>query len=471
MKKRTVRILTGIAIALVALGVIYALWVSISAAKLRRAYAALEKDGRPMRAEEVIPPAIEGTENAALLYESAALLLKAMPARWDDVPDATVLSAKEANARDKSKDLLGHLSYLSDTFLKESLEEGRRTKLEALLAEDIVTQALAIVQLGTERPSCRFDLDYEAGLNILLSPVIDMRNLLRILGAKTRVEAEAGRPQRAWELALTQLRLADAPRTEPTIISQLVRNFAIGNACRTLQRVCSVAPPSQQQYESLMALFQGLDDIAPLVASIDAERVLVGEWVFRQPKDELKQTIREYVYEDKDYIPDILNWFRFKRICFKPAFLADHAAYLQFMRGSARLFEGASASDAVETLRRLETEAARRHGVAMALMPGMFRLMAMHGRMAAEIRITRAGLALLRHKQQRGTWPETLNMLGLEGLEDPFVGKPLRYRPDGDGFVLYSVGDDEEDNGGVAKEPTQEKDFDIVWHFPDQPTR
>ena len=163
MKKRTVKILTGLAIMLVAWGVIYTIWVGISATKLRRVYAALEQDGRPMRAEEVIPPAVEDVENAALLYESAALLLKAMPARWDDVPDEAVLSAKEANARDKSKDLLGHLGYLSDAFMKESLEEDRRATLEALLADDRVNQALAIVKLGTERPSCRFDLEYEAG--------------------------------------------------------------------------------------------------------------------------------------------------------------------------------------------------------------------------------------------------------------------------------------------------------------------
>lgn len=469
MKKRTVKILTGVAVVLVALSIIYAIWVGISAAKLRRAYAALEKDGRPMRAEEVIPPKVPETENAALLYESAALLLKAMPARWDDVPDAAALSAREINARNKAKNLLGHLGYLSDTFLKESLAEDKRAKLETLLAEDIVSQALAIVQLGTKRPLCRFDLDYEAGLNMSLSPVLDMRDLLRILGAKVWLEAEAGRAQSAWELALTQLRFADALRGEPVIISQLVRFSQIALTCRTVQRACATAPPSQEQHESLVALFEGLDDIAPLIASIDAERVLVGDPVFRQPRDELKQTIGQYVHED--YVPDLFNWFQTRRICFKPALLADHAAYLRFMHGSARLFEGASSNNELEALKRTETEAERSHALARTLMPAMFRLMALHGRMTAEIRITRAGLALLRYKQEHSVWPETLDVLGLEDLEDPFVGGLLQYRPDGDGFVLYSVGDDEEDNGGAAKQPKQEKGFDIVWHFPSQTTR
>ena len=212
--------------------------------------------------------------------------------RWEDVPDAAALSPKEAAARGKSKDLLGHLGYLCDAFTKESLEEGRRAKLEALLADDRVSQALAIVKLGTERPSCRFDLEYEAGLNMVLSPVIDTRNLLRILGAKARVEAEAGRSESAWELASTQLKLADALRTEPTIISKVVRISSIAVTCRTLQRVCAAGLPSQQRYDDLVGFLEGLDDTAPLVASVDADRILVGEWVFGQPKDDLKQTLR-----------------------------------------------------------------------------------------------------------------------------------------------------------------------------------
>lgn len=471
MKKRTVKILTGIAIALVAWGVIYAIWVGISAAKLRSAYAALKEDGRPMRADEVIPPAVEDIENAALLYESAGLLLKAMPARWEDVPDAAALSPKEAAARDKSKDLLGHLGYLSDAFMKESLEEGRRAKLEALLGDDRVSQALAIVKLGTERPSCRFDLEYEAGLNMLLSPVIDVKNLLRILGAKARAEAEAGRSERAWELASTQLKLADALRTEPTIISKVVRISSIAVTCRTLQRVCAAAPPGRQRYDDLVGFLEGLDDTAPLVVSVDADRILVGEWVFGQSKDELKQTLRQYVYEDSDYAPDSLNWLRFKRICFKPAFLADHAAYLRCMHEHARLLEGLSPPGDRKRLEDAVEEAERRHRLAGRLVPAMSRVNQLHARMTAEIHITRAGLALLRQKQERGTWPESLDVLGIDNIDDPFARKPLRYRPEGDGFVLYSVGQDREDNGGVAKKPKQEKDFDIVWRFPDQPTR
>jgi hypothetical protein len=207
------------------------------------------------------------------------------------------------------------------------------------------------------------------------------------------------------------------------------------------------------------------------VASVDAERILVGEWVFGQSKDELKQTLRQYVYDDSDYAPDIVDWLRFRRICFRPSFLADHAVYLRQMREYARLLEGLSPRGGFKTLEDVADKEARRHRLTGALVPAMRRVNHLHARMTAEIHITRAGLALVRAKQERGRWPENLDVLGIDHIDDPFAREPLRYRPDGDGFVLYSVGEDREDNGGVAQKPKQEKDFDIVWRFPDQPTR
>lgn len=197
--------------------------------------------------------------------------------------------------------------------------------------------------------------------------------------------------------------------------------------------------------------------------------MIIGEFVFRQPRDKLKQIIRQYVHDDD--ASDLSSWFRTQRILFKPALLADHAAYMRFMHASMGRFEPGSSRGTREKLERAEREAERRDGLANALLFALNRFKMLHMRMVAETRITRAGLGLLRHKQEHGAWPENLDVLGIDNVDDPFTEGALRYRPEGERFVLYSVGDYGEDNGGVAKKPKQEKDFDIVWHFPDQPTR
>jgi hypothetical protein len=264
MRKRTVKILTGIGITVVVLGVSYAIAVGISSSKLRRAYADLQKDGRPMMLGDIIPPKVPDEENGALLYESASLLLKAQPA-----PDGN---------------LLVYLAGLSDKFLKESIGPDKLAELKQLIGQDPVTQALSLVEQGTRRKSCRFDHDYNAGFNMLLPHLAGMRNIIFIIGARACLQAEAGRSDTAWELCQSQLRFADALRNEPVVISQLVRSGSIGVSCRTIQKICEIAPPNPEQYKTTESLLSDYEGVEPLVLALDGERLLGGEWAF----DELR---------------------------------------------------------------------------------------------------------------------------------------------------------------------------------------
>jgi hypothetical protein len=70
-------------------------------------------------------------------------------------------------------------------------------------------------------------------------------------------------------------------------------------------------------------------------------------------------------------------------------------------------------------------------------------------------RLLIAALALKRYRPQHGKYPASLNELVPTYLKqipnDPWDGKPLRYRLKADGdFVLYSVGADGKDDGGDA---------------------
>ena len=87
----------------------------------------------------------------------------------------------------------------------------------------------------------------------------------------------------------------------------------------------------------------------------------------------------------------------------------------------------------------------------------------------ANVRVVRAGLALLRHKAAHGAYPATLAEIDPEFLaeipSDPFTGQPLVYRPEADGFALYSLGENLQDDGGTeeTKDSYESKAFDIVW--------
>jgi hypothetical protein len=62
------------------------------------------------------------------------------------------------------------------------------------------------------------------------------------------------------------------------------------------------------------------------------------------------------------------------------------------------------------------------------------------------------GLLLDAHYIENGAYPESLETIavGLGGVLplDPFTGEDYKYQPSENGFLLYSLGVDQEDNGG-----------------------
>ncbi len=78
---------------------------------------------------------------------------------------------------------------------------------------------------------------------------------------------------------------------------------------------------------------------------------------------------------------------------------------------------------------------------------------ASYRRGAAGLRCAIVALALERRRIDRGGWPEGLEELTPAHLKtvplDPFDGRPLRYKRLPDGVLVYSIGPDEQDDGGT----------------------
>jgi len=210
MHGKSRKILAGIGVLVIAVAVLYAIMLARSEAELRQAYAALETDGRPLRPTDVIPPPVPDAQNAATLYRSAVSMLRAEPAG--------------------EHDLLSHLGALSGALFRESDEPEKLAKQERELAElkqwlgqDLIASALSTIEQGTLRPACQFHRDYSDGLSVNDPLGEDLRDLVRVLGAKACFEAEAGRPDKAWDIVRIQLKFADALRGDPITSSQWTR--------------------------------------------------------------------------------------------------------------------------------------------------------------------------------------------------------------------------------------------------------
>jgi hypothetical protein len=76
-------------------------------------------------------------------------------------------------------------------------------------------------------------------------------------------------------------------------------------------------------------------------------------------------------------------------------------------------------------------------------------------RTEAHIHITHLALALRLYRLEHGTYPDTLEALVPDYLPslppDPFAQEPFRYRREGKGFVVYSVGENPGSQCGMAE--------------------
>ena len=92
--------------------------------------------------------------------------------------------------------------------------------------------------------------------------------------------------------------------------------------------------------------------------------------------------------------------------------------------------------------------------------PAFARITELDLRTVAHLRAAQAAVAVERYRLATGVLPAALADLVPGYLDavptDPFDGKELRYRKLEVGFVVYSIGEDEIDNGG--KEPADKRD-------------
>ena len=429
MSEKKAFLLKGIVLGCVGLGAVYAALLVVSSRSLNRVYADLEKDGRPMRPEDLIPAEIPESQNAAILLKAAVLGLQAVPAGEDN--------------------LFSRLDDLSDDAISETPTEDLG-ELSCLMKEPAVIDAIAKVSEAVERPGCNFDLDYSKGAEMLLPHLAELRSLSRILAGRSVIQSVDGDVQGAWQTAIVMLKLADILKKEPVLISQLVRAAQLRISCEAIRSLCHAMPPSEADRATISELLKRFDDTQPWVLAIDSDRVFLGEWAFAQRQLTLSGNQTEAMFALASAV--------------KPWSRMDHAVYLRVLRDLAGdMVSPYSAKDNNE--KRDFVGVPKVCILTHILVPALGRVKVVFTRMQASSRLTLVGLEVLDFRQRVGTYPQSLSDLGAEIPKDPFTQGDFRYRLEPDGFLLYSDGPDLKDDGGEGKLTLTQDEKDILWRY------
>lgn len=442
MKQHTVKTLKWLGIVAVVLAIAYAILAFAANRSLSRAYAALETDGRPIELEGIIPPKIPDSDNAALVYRRVVLQLKAEKAEnggekslWDALSEVPADAKKQANPDDPAPELV--------------------ERFKQLYYHPVVVEALADLEAGSRKSGYRNNLDYSKGFYMEVPHLGELRSLTKILCYHARFQAAAGNHADAWNSILTALRVADAMKDEPFLVTQLSRAAQLRMVVDAIQDLPSnAAIPAEAD-----ALLAAGENPAPWAAAMDGERIIYGEYAFRITQSDRRMLISQVMSPGEvEARPSRVVAFLY--VIIEPLSRFDHAAHITNTHGMAQEMLKPYSEEGVEAIRQQRHLLPWYCMLNRIMIPSLEIARTKQVDLAAQIRVTRAGLAVLQHRDEQGAWPDALPKKA--ELVDPFTGEPLLYRPGSDGFVLYSVGaNGVDDNGTLGKD----RAGDIVWKY------
>ncbi|MBW8864048.1 MAG: hypothetical protein JF609_03815 [Verrucomicrobia bacterium] len=336
---------------------------------------------------------------------------------------------------------------------------------DVLLALSKYDPVIEELRRASQLPYSRFPLEYDKDdpAAILLPHLAALKRSSQMLQLRAVAELQAGRSDQALADIKLNFRLMEAVRSEPFIISQLVR-FAILQL--TLQPVYEGLAEhrwSDAQLVELEGELAKLDCLQDYAISIRCE-----------PAAHIK--LIDYMERDRGRglrLLDELDRFdlREDRLTFGTHvlfYLAPKGWFYQNELRLAQLNQQWNQPMVDATKRVVVPQMAQEHKAAEAKLEGTpygflaQTLLPWLGTYAQKTALAqnaadmaRVALALERSRLAHGNYPETL-----EGLAPQFIatlphdvigGGPLKYRRTSDGrFVLYSIGWNEKDDGGVV---------------------
>jgi len=399
----------------------------------------MQRQGLPTTPAALQAPLPPADRNAAPLYQQLDALLKAKPAVGDD-------------------------KIATDGVGRRPLTAEQATKLR--LAFQNRADIGRLIHQAVARPECVFTRDWTQG--VYLPEYARMRLAARWLSAESALQLYDNEPIEAVKTEALGFRLADHATKVPTLDAHLVSIAIDAITLAGMERI-------------LYAAGDRPGVAAAVQHAIETERhdhslahALHGEIVFPLVEMEKDRNSGPKAYEkllhmivDADALPapalspeDRQNWNAFIN---RSEIAMIHSLHVMIAAADKPYPEASPAFQNVHSnLQAHQQDAA--YTPELTVFPVYEQALKKSGQISAKATTVRAGAALCAWKAQHGAFPEKLEKAMPKVPRDPFDGKLLRYRKEGAGFVVYSVGPTARfDGGSPAVKPDA---MESVFRYP-----
>ena len=421
-KRRVPRkwIVAGLVVLVLAGG--FTAWRLYCSSLVSRQLDAIKAAGHPVTIEKLDARHPIPAENAASAYYRAfARLVEPPDEDWDLLP------------------LVGRAELPP---LSATMPEEMRKVVEQCVEAN--REALELMHSASEIRDCRFVMRPLSATDLTRPSQYQprLRQGTRLLSYEALVYAEQGDGSRAIGSLRSSLAGGRhlAGKTSMT-------DFALSIGLDTLtldalERVMSLIPIPENDALEMQGDLVTAEVPEALARMIDSE-VCLGAWYTHQPRivraRDLGGSPSGWQLQDMSGVSDL-----------------DLATYLGFLSDALAVAprpfpERIRAMRELDLVRRFEA-VPKMYRLTRGLMPNLAYITEQDGKHVARLRAARAALAVERYRRTRGPLPETLSDLVPDFLDavpqDPFDGEPLRYKRLDVGYVVYSVGPNEADDGG-----------------------
>ena len=380
--------------------------------ELRSEIERIKAAGEPTTIEEIIPLIPIAGNNAADVYHQAFPLLQ-------------VTQEEETN-------------------VVLPLPEGMDDEWLAA-ARDVVAghePYFGLLDRASSMPECAFPLNwYDLG-NADFAQYTQMRQAARMLGLRSLVLAQDGEADEALASLRAELRVSEHTQSNGMLIGALAGWAIQGITAARAQDVLSAATPSAAACRETFEELDSLDPQAALERALQVERVVCGldeASMFRGGglPDEMRKGAALFALS-RDY---------------------DQLAYLRLMQrqiDAVSLPWPRSKEESAEAYREVEEDNVLLTALSRTVIPVFSRALESEEKVNARIRAWQIALALTAYLAENGRYPDDLEALRATGWDlplDPFTQQDFRYRREGEGFVVWSLGPNMADEGGEYRSP------------------
>jgi hypothetical protein len=400
----------------------------------------------PLFDYEYAPSVVHKNSNAVRRTQSVLLGSRALLPK---------LGTRHKGKRTDLKEWQDYFAGNTNYPLRDRTQSAAGDVLQALAKYDDVIGELRI---ASTRPHSHYPVHYHEGLSALLPHLSVLRAVSDIVRLRALAELHHGASNEALADLRLSIQLAESLKSEPLLISQLVRLALLGGALDTVWE--TLDQWSDAQLTELQQTLSRIDVLEDYPKSIRGERAFSND-VFAQMRQGkfpgefawARLGPRGFLYQNQLTINRLHQQYSFaavdlqsRRVNHDKAMRMDQIPELKG-RHPYRLF-------------------------ARLFFPALSKAVSRFAEGQTDVDFAVIACTLERCRRAHGQFPASLEELRPKFIEkiphDIVSGGPLHYRREAaDGFILYAVGFDEKDNNGTpspAKEPRVDAvGYDWVW--------